>query len=253
MSDTKARINSFAIRCFRDTGDDDYIAARLAYRAHLVRPFLWSALQCLEKYLKCVLVLNGITTHKLGHDIQSAFKRINDEAPFKIKLNKPEQEIFDHIANYGPDRYLVYSYHVRDKELLKLDMLVWHLRQYCRPLVCEIRLENGEIRGMLQPHLNSIEKNWARPVQQGHLVTGKLEKILAKKSHPSRPALVWKNLRYSTSRRKHIRFGSYMFAENAPLSLDPDLLDLIRPLVELTKEDIRLYTEHWQEEKKGRT
>lgn len=41
-------INDFAIRSFRDTADKDYIAARMAYRARLIQPFLWSALHCLE-------------------------------------------------------------------------------------------------------------------------------------------------------------------------------------------------------------
>ena len=53
-----AKINHFAIRCFRDTGDADYLAARMAMRARLAIPFLWSAEQAIEKYLKCILLLN---------------------------------------------------------------------------------------------------------------------------------------------------------------------------------------------------
>ena len=41
-------VNDFAIRSFRETADKDYIAARMAYRARLIQPFLWSALHCLE-------------------------------------------------------------------------------------------------------------------------------------------------------------------------------------------------------------
>ena len=44
------KVNSFAIRSFRETADKDYITARMAYRARLMQPFLWSALHCLEKY-----------------------------------------------------------------------------------------------------------------------------------------------------------------------------------------------------------
>ncbi|SPA46665.1 hypothetical protein CBM2629_A60060 [Cupriavidus taiwanensis] len=36
-------LNDFAIRSFRETADKDYIAARMAYRARLIQPFLWSA------------------------------------------------------------------------------------------------------------------------------------------------------------------------------------------------------------------
>src|SRR5688572_26077309 len=121
----------FATRCFRDIADDDYIAARAAYRARLVVPFLWSSLQAIEKYLKCILIINDVSTHKLGHDIKAAFQKVNQECPFSIQLSTIEQQLFDHVARYGPDRYLIYSYFIHDRELLKLDMLVWHLRQYC--------------------------------------------------------------------------------------------------------------------------
>lgn len=33
-------INDFAIRSFRDTADEDYIAARMCWRAQLIPPFL---------------------------------------------------------------------------------------------------------------------------------------------------------------------------------------------------------------------
>jgi hypothetical protein len=47
--DTKVLLNDFATRSFRDTGDYDYVAARMAYRAKLVPQFLWSGLQAIEK------------------------------------------------------------------------------------------------------------------------------------------------------------------------------------------------------------
>jgi len=73
-------INNFATRSFRDTGDGDYIAARLAYRAQLIPQFLWSSLQAIEKYLKCVLVLNRIRaprSHNLA-DILQVFEAKNN-------------------------------------------------------------------------------------------------------------------------------------------------------------------------------
>ena len=41
-------INDFAIRSFRDTADEDYIAARMCWRAQLIPPFLWSTLQGIQ-------------------------------------------------------------------------------------------------------------------------------------------------------------------------------------------------------------
>lgn len=45
-------LNDFAIRCFRDVADDDYIAARMACPTELVLQYLWASQQAIEKYLK---------------------------------------------------------------------------------------------------------------------------------------------------------------------------------------------------------
>jgi HEPN domain-containing protein len=239
-----ARVN-VATRCFRDIADDDYIAARAAYRARLVVPFLWSSLQAIEKYLKCILIVNDVSTHKLGHDIKAALRKINQRCPFSIQLNSVEQEIFDHVARYGPDRYLIYSYFIADKELLKLDMLVWHLRQYCRHLNSEITVPTGK-KSILAAHLQAIEASWKSSPIQGHIPTGRLEAILRDKNHPSRPALIWKNMRYASRFRRHVPFRSYSVAVNAPLWLRPGVLSHIQHLVQLSKEDVRRYTTHWR-------
>ena len=54
------KVNSFALRAFRDTADRDYIHARMAYRAGLIPQFRWSALHALEKYAKCITILARI-------------------------------------------------------------------------------------------------------------------------------------------------------------------------------------------------
>ena len=38
--DIDAKLNDFAKRSFRDVADQDYIAARMSYRANLREPFL---------------------------------------------------------------------------------------------------------------------------------------------------------------------------------------------------------------------
>ncbi|MEO7863422.1 MAG: hypothetical protein ABIU05_23895 [Nitrospirales bacterium] len=45
---TKALINDFAIRSFRDTADGDYGAARMAFRAALYQQFFWASQQAVE-------------------------------------------------------------------------------------------------------------------------------------------------------------------------------------------------------------
>ena len=49
------KVNSFAIRAFRNTADKDYIHARMAYKARLLPQFHWSSLHALEKYAKFLL------------------------------------------------------------------------------------------------------------------------------------------------------------------------------------------------------
>ncbi|ASK93081.1 hypothetical protein XcvCFBP7111P_17620 [Xanthomonas citri pv. vignicola] len=61
-----AKVNQFAIRCLRDTGDGDYIAARLSMRAYLYTQYLWAAEQAVEKYLKCILMQSRAAARMRG-------------------------------------------------------------------------------------------------------------------------------------------------------------------------------------------
>ena len=79
--DTEVLINDFATRSFRDTADGDYIAARLAYRARLSQNFLWSSLHAIEKYLKCILILNRIKAPQ-GHDLEKILQVLNSNKRF---------------------------------------------------------------------------------------------------------------------------------------------------------------------------
>jgi HEPN domain-containing protein len=239
-------INNLAIRCFRDTGDGDYIAARMAYRATLIPQFHWSALQAIEKYLKCILILNRITTHKLNHNIQKALNRINSEAPFKIELDEIEQEVFDHIARYGPDRYLLMSYHVSRLELLKLDKLVWLLRQYCRPMKYGIQ-SNGKRLDRTDAVLHGIKSSRNEPPQRAPVFNGKLEAILANKKHAARGALIWKNMRFCSRHRESIAFKDYIYAENAPLWLQPQLLQHVKHLMTIPHDILEGYEQYAKE------
>lgn len=58
------KVNNYALRAFRDTADKDYIHARMAYKAALYPQFLWSSLHSLEKYAKCILILNRVPKPK---------------------------------------------------------------------------------------------------------------------------------------------------------------------------------------------
>lgn len=216
------KLNHFAIRCFRDTGDDDYIAARLAMRARLPGPFLWSAEQAIEKYLKCILFLNRRDTDRLNHNIRAAFDRINSSLPFKIALNKGEQSVFDHIADWNADRYLLRSFVLRNSELLQLDALVWKLRQYCQPLDIK-HWADPPCKSVLMEKVQRITDNLDGDAASGYLHGGRLEKILHDKKSPAHGALVWMNMQYSLKKRNSVQFRNGTLAVNTPLWVAPEL------------------------------
>lgn len=217
-----AKVNDVAIRCFRDIGDGDYIAARLAMRARLGSQFLWSAEQAVEKYLKCILMLNRISTKDLDHDIERALQLINTVLPFKICLSAREQAIFEHLVQWNSDRYLITSFHLMYEELLNLDMLVWRLRQYCQPLDVEHYADVPSEKILLQ-NIKRIEAGLTGGAKNGHIGGGRLEQTLEDKNHPAREALIWKNFRYHPRQRKIIAFPTGLQAVNAPLYIYPEV------------------------------
>ena len=232
-----ANINQFAIRCFRDTGDADYIAARLAMRSRLAGPFLWSAEQAVEKYLKCILMLNRKKTNDLSHNIRKAIDRINNTLPFKIELSEGERAVFDHIAEWDGDRYLIASFVLHDIAVLQLDKLVWTLRQYCTPLDV-MHYADTPSEKVLLDKISGLEAGLNGPAKAGQIAGGILENILADKKHPAHDALVWKNLRYSMITRKRVGFTKGFQAVNSPLWLNPELADEAAKWMRITKETV---------------
>lgn len=243
MKDLDPYINDFATRSFRNTADMDYIAARASYRMELYPQFLWSGLQAIEKYLKGILLYNRVPKPEkkyIGHDLGEAMALASQSLPFKIELSKPSLEIIEHLDTYGRFRYLETPYHVRDHELLKLDRAVWELRPYCRVLNYQIDTDEKKV-AMLPLLLDQIRRSREEPIQRIAIPGGELEKILAKKTHPARANLVWKNLYFNGHKRKQVQWRSRMHATNSPLSLNPELLDEILKYVFLPKEVVAAY------------
>jgi hypothetical protein len=222
-----AKVNVFAIRCFRDTADQDYVAARLAMRSGLAGPFLWSALHAVEKYLKCILFLHRVRTQGLSHDIKSALARINNELPFSIALKPAEQQLFDHLAEWGGDRYLLVSFMLDNYELFQLDALVWKLRLYCQSLNKRHYADEPSEK-ILRERLVEIDEILSgKNKLAGHIAGGVLEQILEKRDHPAHDALTWQNLFYARTKRKSIRYQPGWRAVNAPLFNHPELADIV--------------------------
>src|SRR5437773_8141888 len=126
-----ALVNDFAVRSFRDIAAGDYIAARMACRAALVTQFLWASQQAVEKYLKCILLLNRIKAKKVRHDLGKALGKIKGSGKVSLKLTQGTEKFIEMLDDYGEYRYLEVSNFAFGAQLVRLDRAVWELRRYC--------------------------------------------------------------------------------------------------------------------------
>jgi hypothetical protein len=213
-------INDFAIRSFRDQADADYISARLAFRARLVGPFLWACQQSVEKYLKCVLLLNRIPANKVMHDLQAAIDMINASRNLTFDLTSPTQQFIEYVETYGRFRYLEVSNFAVGRHIVELDRTVWEIRRYCT-----IPNTHGQTKlcnGVAAPNVR--------------LPGGKLEAIIDELKNPARQPLLWQNAFFGKRTRKRVRVERWLEATNSPLYLHPEILDEILKYVFLPRE-----------------
>src|SRR5262245_42476187 len=89
---TDQLLNDFAIRSFRNVADGDYIAARMSCRAELVGQYLWSSQQAIEKYLKCILLLNRIPGKHVRHDLRAGLAAIEKSGKVILSLTNGTKE-----------------------------------------------------------------------------------------------------------------------------------------------------------------
>lgn len=183
---------------FRDVADKDYIAARLLFRYDLDLQFLWSALQALEKYLKGILLFNGLDTRRLGHSLTRAFDQLGVIADVPFQFPDGLRPFLEQIEAFGQNRYLASAHYVHGDELPQLDKAVWHIRRYCQYL----RGPDVSDPRYLGAALNQIHgARWRRCPEQFR-IGGYLEQVIKSNESLERSALVWKNLYYGTRTRK---------------------------------------------------
>jgi hypothetical protein len=103
----------------------------MTFRAKLFPQFLWSGQQAIEKYLKCILLLNRIKAKDVKHDLGAAFALVEQQAPFNFKIRASSQKMIEFLDTYGRFRYLETPFHVRGDHLHQLDMTIWDIRRYC--------------------------------------------------------------------------------------------------------------------------
>lgn len=111
-------LNDFAIRSFRNTADADYVAARATFRAKLTPQFLWLSLQAIEKYIKCILLLNRVSSKGVNHFLKEGLKRIRGSAQISLELTNATETFIRHLDEYGRWRYFEISWYSFGGELI---------------------------------------------------------------------------------------------------------------------------------------
>ena len=214
---TDLLLNDFAIRCFRDEGDSDYISARMAFRAEITTS-LWASQQMLEKYVKCILLLNRIPGKDVRHDVRKGLTLINASGKMQLDLTPNTQRFIDHIDTYGQYRYFEVSRFIDTSNIVNLDRAAWELRRYCThdPAPRQLKL----VRGVTTPKFE--------------LSGGYLESIIDDDKSQAREPLLWRNFFFGRRQRRFWRNHSFRIkASNAPLHMHPEILEEVLKYVHL--------------------
>lgn len=213
--DFQILLNTYAKDIFRKQADCDYIAARSNYRLGLRQQFLWSAQQTIEKYLKSILLFNGISArymdingpkiqkNEYGHNLKELIKSVYKLDSLKLKLSTELYKKLIHFHN-GSDRYLnqyALSYH---DDLEALDELIFRIRPYCQhiPEVGSTIENIYDYTFTQEMHDQKMSK-----IKQGNvkLDDGYLENILKKDINDfARQNLLWCNLYIIDQNQKDI-------------------------------------------------
>lgn len=221
-------VNDFAIQSFRDVADADYIAARMACRAALVTQFLWASQQAVEKYLKCILLLNRIPAKNVMHDLEKSITKINSSGKLTLILTAGTKKFIKRLDEYGQFRYFEVSNIAFGVDLITLDRSVWELRQYCT-LAKEPQQEKLQ-NGLIAPRVR--------------LPGGYLEKIIDEVKNHAREPLLWQNGFFGNRPRKKVKLWKWFQANNAPLYLNPQILDEVLKYVYLPPRIVSAYRTH---------
>jgi HEPN domain-containing protein len=218
-------LNEFARRVFRSQADFDYVSARSNFRLQLRQQFLWSALQCIEKYLKAILLYNGKSARfptdgrkPLGHNLKKLLAEVNQIELFALDLKGEDIRFIEYLSDQGNNRYISTEAYSTRSALSDLDGLVWRLRRYCRHFSGRVLGVKEPMPGLLQAQIKGItDPAVAETPHKFRLHAGELEKILKRPaSDPARKALVWGNLYYGAKKRFSVRYRAFGSSESPP-------------------------------------
>lgn len=197
----------------------------------------------MEKYLKYILLVNRIEARKIGHDLSKGLKKIDDNASFKLQLSSDVYKFIEHLDTFGRHRYFETMYTYDGSDLLLLDKTIWEVRRYCQPIEWRATRADGRVVDLSSAVLRSIELARDHPPYKFRHIHGHLEKIISKRSHPARPALVWQNAYFGTRDRPSVTLPGWSGFANSPLSLNPQIVDEVIKYVFLPRDVVAAFRE----------
>lgn len=142
-------IDSMIDDTYLASADQDYVVARWSFENELYSNFLWSSAQCVEKYLKCILLHHRISVRELDHNLITAWTLVQKKCPhiviapfydvpqitgkhFRCSDDTPGKFVEGLNDTGDPDvRYLQIHFSLDFSDLMKLDQLVFSLRKNC--------------------------------------------------------------------------------------------------------------------------
>lgn len=236
----------------RDMADQDYVNARMAWRARLYPSYFWSASQALEKYLKCISALNGLLKLKgARHQLFPLLEHLIQNLPFTLDVAKATKNFIRKLDDCAPYRYGQTSWDTLGLSIYELDYAVWDVRRYVQPLVDAYptgglqEKKDWESRAWetMADKADTIARAGSMPVQPFCIAGGWIEQVVSDKKHPARSALVWNNPGFGVRKRKTVRVYPDWSARNSPLSWFPNLVEEYYRYVHLEPEVLAGYRE----------
>ena len=180
--------NNITYNMFVDSADQNYVVSRWCFQNNLSLDFLWNATHCLEKMMKAVLLLNGLSAKRAGsnqptygHNLALLYPQILSLTGELLpdKLEKPKEidmpwrietseKFIERISMNGDanNRYQMYGHSLEREDLYKFDRMVFAIRRLCCPLDKYLfgSIRNGEPSITFRQQLKKQKKFMPRMV-----------------------------------------------------------------------------------------
>jgi hypothetical protein len=230
----------FITQCFRDIADKDYINARFCYFSQLDNQCLWSSQQAIEKYIKSILLLNGVSTLKLNHDLNKSVEKLKTikDINFNFVSDPNFNKYIKYLDTFGNNRYLEFTSHLKHDIILNLDSVVWQIRRYCQ----YIRKYTAGISKIAEFPLDAkskkdIELDFSKYPNRFRINGGYIESLLNVRTNSlARKYLIYKNPYFGINRKHKLKYRFYSTTYSIYLHSRPRLYENLKHLVQFSSE-----------------